>query len=86
MQTDGNLVIYDGSNRAIWASNTSGHKGNYQLILQRDRNVVIYDSSNRAIWATSSNIPGTAPVVISENSANKSPVGAWDKIPRVTGK
>ena len=43
MQTDGNFVIYNGNNQALWQSGTWGHlnKGVY-LQVQSDRNVVIY--------------------------------------------
>ena len=49
MQGDGNLVLYDKNDRAIWASGTSGP--NTQLILQNDNNLVIYSNGN-ALWAT----------------------------------
>nr|AAA19577.1 lectin [Epipactis helleborine] len=61
MQSDGNLVVYDVRNIAIWASNTARNNGNYLLILQKDRNVVIY---SQPIWATTTNIRGSAGVVI----------------------
>ncbi|KAJ3709180.1 hypothetical protein LUZ61_012885 [Rhynchospora tenuis] len=64
MQNYGDLVIYDGSNTPVWASNTKRGHGNYVLILQRDRNVVIYGG---AMWAAGTNIVGTANVVISGN-------------------
>ncbi|XP_072966836.1 mannose-specific lectin-like [Typha angustifolia] len=58
LQSDGNLVIYDVVNRAVWASNSyKGGEGYYVLILQPDRNVVIYGG---AIWATASNAAGAA--------------------------
>jgi hypothetical protein len=82
MQTDGNLVIYNGSNRALWASNTARGQSHYILVVQRDRNVVIYGG---AFWATSSNRAGTAAVVISGNST-KSAVVAGDEIGKVNGK
>ncbi|KAJ4808363.1 Mannose-specific lectin [Rhynchospora pubera] len=83
MQKDGNLVIYDGSNRAIWATNSGRkQKGNYVLVLQPDRNVVIYGG---AIWAAGSNAVGTAPVIVSGNSTQPAVV-AGDGITMVTGK
>jgi outer membrane lipoprotein-sorting protein len=51
MQGDGNLVIYDGSNRPIWSTNTWREHGSH-LIVQDDGNVVIYRPDNRAVWAT----------------------------------
>lgn len=53
LQHDGNLVIYNGSGKAVWASNTNQNvSGNYILILQEDHNVVIYDKDLHPIWAT----------------------------------
>jgi hypothetical protein len=53
MQTDGNLVAYDASGVAKWASNT-WNKGTspYRLVMQNDGNVVLYDANNTATWAT----------------------------------
>ena len=55
MQTDGNLVLYDTSNQARWASGTSNNPGAY-LKMQDDGNVVIYragpSTANNALWAT----------------------------------
>ena len=53
MQSDGNLVLYDGSNKALWSSNTNS-KGvkPFRLVMQKDRNLVIYDGYNKPIWAT----------------------------------
>jgi hypothetical protein len=57
-QQDGNLVVYnvgrDGSQRAVWASNTCCRWGSY-LSVQDDGNVVVYDSGNHALWATHTN-------------------------------
>ena len=49
MQSDGNLVIYQGS-APIWASNTNG-PGITSVQFQNDGNFVIYAGS-RAVWAT----------------------------------
>jgi hypothetical protein len=51
MQPDGNLVVYDASNRAVWNSNTWGNPG-ARLALQDDGNLVIYDTSGRALWSS----------------------------------
>ncbi|XP_055357574.1 uncharacterized protein LOC129602555 [Paramacrobiotus metropolitanus] len=47
-QSDGNLVIYDGSDRPKWNSNTAG-RGD-QALFQTDGNLVIYDISSRTVW------------------------------------
>ncbi len=49
-QDDGNFVLYDVNDRAVWASNTDG-RGAY-LAIQNDGNVVIYDANDKAIWST----------------------------------
>ncbi|KAI0519122.1 hypothetical protein KFK09_006562 [Dendrobium nobile] len=61
MQTDGNLVIYGYENRAIWASNTAGEKGNFVFLLQKDGNAVIY---SKPTWSTGTSSYGSASVVI----------------------
>ena len=50
-QKDGNLVIYNHTGTAQWASNTDG-KG-ARLAFQSDRNIVVYDKTNKAVWASS---------------------------------
>jgi hypothetical protein len=55
MQEDGNLVIYDASNVAKWASGGGGgSNGPYKLTMQNDGNLVIYDKNNAASWASQS--------------------------------
>jgi hypothetical protein len=53
MQGDGNLVMYDQYNRAVWESKTS-LKGQapHRLILQADGNLVIYDANRVATWSS----------------------------------
>ena len=41
LQSDGNLVLYDGSHKALWASNTNNQAVS-QCIMQTDGNLVIY--------------------------------------------
>ncbi|KAJ3259391.1 hypothetical protein HK103_002294 [Boothiomyces macroporosus] len=54
MQTDGNFVVYDGNNHALWATGTQG--SNYYAIIQDDGNFVIYDPANEnAVWASNTN-------------------------------
>ena len=56
MQDDGNLVIYDVYNNALWSSATY-QKGTkpHHLIMQTDGNLVIYDGNNNPRWATGTN-------------------------------
>ena len=51
MQTDGNLVEYNASGQALWATDTSGHSG-ADLVMQTDGNLVVYSSSGQAVWAS----------------------------------
>ena len=51
MQTDGNLVVYDPDNVALWWSGTDGHPGAY-LAIQTDGNAVIYDVDGTPLWFT----------------------------------
>jgi hypothetical protein len=48
---DGNLVIYNGQDLALWNSNTQ-NKGTapYTFHLQTDSNLVLYDSKGQALW------------------------------------
>jgi len=50
MQLDGNFVIYDSSDRPIWASGTLV-PGSW-LLVQDDGNVVIYNPDNLPVWST----------------------------------
>jgi hypothetical protein len=50
MQTDGNLVIYNGTT-PVWASGTYGRPGAY-LVAQWDGNMVMYPPNGAAMWAT----------------------------------
>jgi hypothetical protein len=53
-QSDYNAVVYDSTNKPLWASNTDGKKSRY-LQMQNDGNVVIYDGyPGNAMWATGS--------------------------------
>jgi hypothetical protein len=62
MQADGNLVIYDPQNVALWASATMTPQS--RLVVQDDGNVVIYRPNNTPIWATNTVQPviPTSPV------------------------
>lgn len=51
LQGDGNMVIYNGSNRAIWNSGTWGMPIDHAA-MQYDGNFVLYDTSGRARWSS----------------------------------
>ncbi|HEY2498515.1 MAG TPA: RHS repeat-associated core domain-containing protein [Candidatus Angelobacter sp.] len=42
MQTDGNFVLYDPSNRPLWASGTAGVANASSILMQDDGNLVLY--------------------------------------------
>jgi len=58
-QSDGNLVVYDGAGRALWAAGTSG-TANATLRLQSDGNVAIYNGAGEPLWSTMTNTPAQA--------------------------
>jgi hypothetical protein len=60
MQTDGNFVLYDASNRARWTSGTAAN-ANAMLVLQSDGNLVVYTGDGRARWDRISNPTGMIP-------------------------
>jgi len=54
-QQDGNLVVYDETGAARWASNTAaGETSNpgSRCVLQADGNLVVYDVGGTALWAS----------------------------------
>jgi hypothetical protein len=63
MQTDGNLVLYDGGGEALWSSRTAG-KPVVQCAMQDDGNLVLDDQAGNAVWASgSAGHPGSHLVV-----------------------
>ena len=51
MQADGNFVVYDFQNEALWSSYTQNNPGS-TVQIQDDGNLVIYSSSHNPIWST----------------------------------
>ena len=51
LQGDGNLVVSDENNKALWASNTAG-KPVTKCVMQGDGNLVLYDNANKPYWAS----------------------------------
>jgi hypothetical protein len=60
LQTDGNLVLYDGN--SIWQSGTSGSGAN-RLVMQTDGNLVLYNG-NTAVWQSRTGGTGQAHLVV----------------------
>ena len=49
LQSDGNLVVYDGGGLGQWSTETVG-TASPRLVVQNDGNLVIYNGSGRAVW------------------------------------
>ncbi len=52
-QGDGNLVLYDATSTALWASNTGGISPGF-VVMQGDGNFVIYDDLGAPAWSSGS--------------------------------
>merc|ERR1740121_2463833 len=66
MQTDGNLVVKEGADRMIWASNSFNQgQDPYRLRMGSDGNLVIYDRNNKAVW--NSNTRGVNKLVMEDD-------------------
>ena len=65
LQSDGNLVEYNASGTALWASGTSGNSGDH-VTMQSDGNLVLYSSSNSALWASGTNGNPGASLVLTD--------------------
>lgn len=51
VQTDGNLVVYNGDGSSVWSSGTTGLAA-ANLAVQNDGNLVLYSAQRAALWAT----------------------------------
>jgi len=69
MQEDGNFVVYDNLDKAIWATKTNG-KGGKILTMQADNNLVIYTDTGKAVWSAKSNKKNSKPQLIMQNDQN----------------
>jgi hypothetical protein len=54
LQSDGNLVPYNATHHAVWATGTNGKYATYAL-MQSDGNFVLYTAGGKAVWATHTN-------------------------------
>jgi hypothetical protein len=68
MQTDGNLVLYEGST-ALWASHTAG-SGATVAVMQDDGNFVLYTTAGKAVWATGTGGAGCETYLAVQNDGN----------------
>ncbi len=65
MQTDGNLVLYDGS-KAIWNTSSEGTTA-YVATMQTDGNFVLYDTRHAASWASGTYGHGGARLAVQDD-------------------
>jgi hypothetical protein len=52
MQTDGNVVLYNGDRQPLWATNTHGTVKPRNLKMQGDGNLVLHDTNGKPRWAS----------------------------------
>lgn len=72
MQNDGNLVIHNVDDGAVWSSETAGQgTAPYKLVMQDDGNLVIYDVDGAATWNSGTAGQGTGPYrLVMQNDRN----------------
>lgn len=79
-QKDGNAVIYDGNDKALWHTNTVG--GDNKLVFRKDGNLVVYSKSNFPLWNSKSFDKGGVSLVFQDDRSlviyNKSKKIIWD--------
>nr|CAD1817666.1 unnamed protein product [Ananas comosus var. bracteatus] len=71
MQTDCNLVLYDGGS-AIWSSGTYRKGTGCYVKMQSDGNLVVYNGSNNALWASNTDRGGATTFAFSSATATSS--------------
>lgn len=59
VQTDGNVVVYPRTGRAVWSTRTSGSGVTFSI--QDDGNLVVRASSGRALWTSGADRPTASP-------------------------
>jgi hypothetical protein len=68
MQTDGNLVLYASSGKAVWDSAASYGSGTQDtLVMQPDGNLVIYTASGKAVWDSGTYGTGATAMTVALN-------------------
>jgi len=66
MQTDGNLVMYNGSGSAVWSTGTHG-SGATHATMQTDGNLVLYTASGTSVWASNTHGDNGAYLAVEDN-------------------
>lgn len=68
MQTDGNLVLYTSSGKAVWDSAASYGSGSQDtLVMQPDGNLVIYTAAGKAVWNAGTYGTGATAMTVGSN-------------------
>jgi len=73
-QGDGNLVVYDKSNKPLWNSKTNGKTPN-KLVFQGDGNLVLYGANNAVHWASYSHNKGGKSLRLNDHGS----LSVWDE-------
>ncbi len=73
-QSDGDLVVYDKSNKPIWSTKTAGKTPN-KLVFQADGNLVLYGASNTLLWTSKSTSKGVKSLRLSDQGR----LSVWDE-------
>ncbi|XP_043913860.1 mannose-specific lectin-like [Protopterus annectens] len=70
-QNDGNFVIYDVNDKALWSTKTAGQVDADKVILQFDNNLVMYTYGGKALWSSQTAKPyGSECVLVMQNDGN----------------
>lgn len=81
-QTDGNVILFDGTGAALWSTRTAGTTPG-RLLMQDDGNLVLYDGSVRPVWASNtSGNPGAYFAILNDGNFviyNRNGQVIWDR-------
>jgi hypothetical protein len=80
LQTDGNVVLYNANQAALWSTDTQG-KGGKKLVLQSDGNLVLYSASGSAVWSSNTVKSGAVRLILQSDGnlvmRNASGASVW---------
>lgn len=66
LQSDGNLVLTEGTGTVVWASGTDG-KGVERANFQTDGNFVLYNGAGEGVWSTQTEGTGADRIVLQDD-------------------
>jgi len=73
-QSDGDLVVYDKSNKPIWSTKTAGKTPN-KLVFQADGNLVLHGAITNVFWESNSHDKGGKSLRLSDQGR----LSVWDE-------